>query len=41
MIQKLTFFKTEEDLMQLTGLIEEELWNHGANLDDWDKKYVR
>ncbi len=36
MVRKLTFFNTVEDLEKLTGLTEEELWNQGANLDDWD-----
>ena len=33
---KLIEFETEEDLIELTGLTEEELWEKGFNLDDWD-----
>jgi hypothetical protein len=29
-------FDTEEELMELTGLSEDELWENGFNLDDWD-----
>lgn len=30
-------FDTEEELLELTGLkTEQELWNLGFNLDDWD-----
>lgn len=36
MIQELTFFNTEEDLVKLTGLTPEQLWDTGADLDDWD-----
>jgi hypothetical protein len=36
MIRDLTFFNSVEDLEQLTGLSRNELWEHGANLDDWD-----
>lgn len=33
---KLIAFDTEEELMELTGLSEDELWENGFNLDDWD-----
>lgn len=33
---KLIAFDTEEELMELTGLSEDELWINGFNLDDWD-----
>jgi hypothetical protein len=33
---KLIVFDTEEELMELTGLSENELWKNGFNLDDWD-----
>lgn len=33
---KLIEFETEEELMKLTRLTEEELWEKGFNLDDWD-----
>lgn len=33
---KLIAFDTEEELMELTGLSENELWKNGFNLDDWD-----
>ena len=29
-------FETEEELCELTGLTEEELWQKGFNLDDWE-----
>ena len=29
-------FTTEEELTQLTGLTEKELWDIGFVLDDWD-----
>lgn len=31
----LVVFETEEELCELTGLTEEELWQKGFNLDDW------
>lgn len=31
-----TFFETEDELRQLTGLNYEELWEHGFDLDDWN-----
>lgn len=33
---KLITFETVEELEELTGLTEEELWKSGFNLDDWD-----
>lgn len=33
---KLIAFVTEEELIELTGLSEDELWDQGFNLDDWD-----
>ena len=32
----LVVFETEEELCELTGLTEEELWQKGFNLDDWE-----
>ena len=32
----LVVFETEEDLSELTGLTEQELWEKGFNLDDWE-----
>lgn len=32
----LVVFETEEELCELTGLTEPELWERGFNLDDWD-----
>ena len=29
-------FETEEELCELTGLTEHELWKKGFNLDDWE-----
>ena len=29
-------FETEEELCELTGLTEHELWQKGFNLDDWE-----
>ena len=33
---KLVAFDTEEDLMKLTELSRDELWDAGFDLDDWD-----
>ena len=30
----LVYFKTEEELIKLTGLNHEELWDNGFDLDD-------
>lgn len=32
----LIVFETEEELCELTRLTEQELWERGFNLDDWD-----
>lgn len=32
----LVVFEMEEELCELTGLTERELWDKGFNLDDWD-----
>lgn len=32
----LVVFETEEELCESTGLTEEELWQKGFNLDDWE-----
>lgn len=32
----LTMFTTEEDLMKLTGLSRDELWDNDFDTDDWD-----
>jgi len=32
----LVVFETEEELCELTGLTEHELWQKGFNLDDWE-----
>lgn len=36
----LQMFTTEEDLMKLTGLSRDELWDNGFDLDDWDVGFV-
>lgn len=36
----LTMFTTEEDLMKLTGLSRDELWDNDFNTDDWDVGFV-
>ena len=35
-MQNLVVFETEEELSELTGLTEKELWNKGFNFDDWN-----
>lgn len=32
----LVVFETEEELCELIGLTEDELWQKGFNLDDWE-----
>ena len=32
----LVVFETEEELCELTGLTEDELWQKGFNLDNWE-----
>lgn len=32
----LTWFESEKDLQELTGLNHDELWDAGFDLDDWD-----
>ena len=32
----LIVFETEEEFCELTRLTEQELWERGFNLDDWD-----
>lgn len=36
----LTMFQTEKDLMKLTGLTRDELWDNDFDLDDWDVGFV-
>lgn len=36
----LQMFTTEEDLMKLTGLSRDELWENDFDLDDWDVGFV-
>lgn len=36
----LQMFTTEEDLMKLTGLSRDELWDNDFDLDDWDVGFV-
>lgn len=36
----LQMFDTEEDLMKLTGLSRDELWDNDFDLDDWDVGFV-
>ena len=36
----LQMFDTEEDLMKLTGLSHDELWDNDFDLDDWDVGFV-
>lgn len=33
---KITVFETVDELCEITGLSEDELWAHGFDLDDWD-----
>lgn len=36
-----TFFDTDEELLELTGIPERlALWDEGFNLDDWDFGFV-
>ena len=35
-----TFFNSEEELQQLTGLNHQELWDNCFDLDDWDWGFV-
>lgn len=39
-MKTITFFSTEEELKQLTGLNHQELWNNCFDLDDWDWGFV-
>lgn len=39
-MKTVTFFSTETELQQLTGLKHNELWDVGFNLDDWDFGFV-
>lgn len=32
----LTWFESEKELQELTGLNHDELWDSGFDLDDWD-----
>lgn len=36
----LQMFDTEEDLMKLTGLSHDELWENDFDTDDWDVGFV-
>lgn len=36
----LQMFTTEADLMKLTGLSRDELWENDFDLDDWDVGFV-
>lgn len=36
----LTWFESEADLQELTGLNHDELWDAGFDLDDWDFGFV-
>lgn len=36
----LTMFSTEKDLMKLTGLTHDELWENDFDTDDWDVGFV-
>lgn len=36
----LQMFTTEKDLMKLTGLTRDELWDNDFDLDDWDVGFV-
>lgn len=36
MVHLIAFDTEEEELMQLTGLTRDELWDVGFDLDDWD-----
>ena len=40
-MKTIILFSTEEELLQLTGLIQrEDLWDVGFDLDDWDFGFV-
>ena len=40
-MKTIIFFSTEEELLQLTGLIQrKDLWDVGFDLDDWDFGFV-
>lgn len=36
----LVMFNTEKELIELTGLSHEELWDNGFDLDDWDVGFL-
>lgn len=36
----LTWFESEKDLQELTGLDHDGLWDAGFDLDDWDFGFV-
>ena len=39
-MKTVTFFNTEEELQQLTGLNHQGLWDNNFDLDDWDWGFV-
>ena len=39
-MKTVSFFSTEEELQQLTGLNHDELWKNDFDLDDWDFGFV-
>ena len=39
-MKTVTFFNTEEELKQFTGLDHQGLWENGFDLDDWDWGFV-
>jgi hypothetical protein len=40
MKEQITFFSEEEELVELTGLNHDQLWDAGFCLDDWDWGFV-
>lgn len=40
MMVTLTWFESEQDLQELTGLDHDGLWDAGFDLDDWDFGFV-
>jgi hypothetical protein len=36
MTKQFIYFDKEEELEKLLGLNQDQIWDHGINLDDWD-----
>lgn len=40
-MKTITFFDTDEELLELTGILRrDDLWDAGFDLDDWDFGFV-